>query len=358
MGLLVGLLIIFLIALGLIKLVMLPFRIKSFRPDFLNISFNREETTGQIFILLGILFLGETLLLLNRNLSGKTNPLWIVFTVLMVSLIVGYLIKALYPVIFGVLFMPAWWIEQSVLWIENKGINSSVVLSGLYFIIVIFYLYGRILENRKDRRQTGMVLNFISITMLSTFLFILSTRCGISLVEGSQKTGALFLSPPLAIFVILLILLSLSLFFLSALSRQRVLLPYAELIPLILLFALFTVLIFIKVPTLFNSYGHKGSTIGSSFNNAGVIWAVFLNILSFLQLLWILLLGYHRKESILINLGVLFIFLFLIFKYFSYFDFLNKGLFFIGGGILLFITGYFMEKGRRFSLQKISGDEK
>jgi len=47
--------------------------------------------------------------------------------------------------------------------------------------------------------------------------------------------------------------------------------------------------------------------------------------------------------------------IFAIFQYFNYFKFLNKSLFFLGGGILLFVLGYFMEKGRRKYIEKIKG---
>ena len=65
--------------------------------------------------------------------------------------------------------------------------------------------------------------------------------------------------------------------------------------------------------------------------------------------------GYVKKEKWLINLGAAFLFMLIIVKYFDwFFTFLDKSIFFIGAGILLFIVGWLMEKGRRNILQNIS----
>ena len=68
----------------------------------------------------------------------------------------------------------------------------------------------------------------------------------------------------------------------------------------------------------------------------------------------VIFVGYGRKEKWLINLGIFFLFIFILVKYFDwFFDFLDKSVFFIGAGVLLFAVGWFMGKGRRYMLSEM-----
>ena len=90
---------------------------------------------------------------------------------------------------------------------------------------------------------------------------------------------------------------------------------------------------------------------------SGVLWAIILNVLLFGEIMGVILAGYGRKEKWLINLGVFFLFIFILVKYFDwFFDFLDKSVFFIGAGILLFAVGWFMEKGRRYMLAEMKNE--
>ncbi len=345
--------------LGLVRFGLIRMEKNIPRSHFLNLSYNRENTVGQSLILLGILFFGESLLLLNRNLSGITTPLWIIFITLMIALIAGYFLETLYPVLFAIVLLPVWWVSQSLQWVQANNIKSPVVLSGIYFIIFLLYIAGRMLEKSQTRKNIGMAVNFISIVMLSVFIFILSTKYGLSIIEGNKATGSIFLSFPLTFFLLLFVVSALVLFIFASCSKTISLFLYAETIPFAILFILFTSFFFIRLPDFFtitpSIYQSRYKTL-ATLTTKGIVWAVLLNILSVLQLLWVILLGYYRKENVLINLGAFFVLLFVIFKYFACFDFLSKGIFLLGGGILLFIAGYFMERGRKIAIKKISGD--
>jgi len=268
------------------------------------------------------------------------------------SFLIGYLLKAIYPIIFGIVVIPTWWVSQSVLWVENKDIRSYAILSGFYLIIFIFYLLGRFHENRERYERVSTTFNLISVTMLSTFLFIISTPYGISLLEGNMAEGSIFLSLPFTFFLALFFIISVLLVIYT--KKSKVLLNI-EFLPLFFLFLVFVIFIFIKIPALteFHSGQYYYYPHWKNLTHKGIIAAIFLNAVAFLQMFWLLFLGYYRREKVLINLGVFFLFFFIIFKYFSIFNFLNKSIFFLGAGILLFIAGYFMEKGRKFYLEKI-----
>ena len=67
-----------------------------------------------------------------------------------------------------------------------------------------------------------------------------------------------------------------------------------------------------------------------------------------LGMLGIILVGYLRKESWHVNMGVVLLFILILVKYFDWFyTFLDKSLFFIGAGILMFAVGWLMERARK-----------
>jgi len=93
---------------------------------------------------------------------------------------------------------------------------------------------------------------------------------------------------------------------------------------------------------------------GNELSSTGVLWAITYNFAIFFELLGLIITGYLRRETWLINFGALFLFLLIIVKYFDwFFTFLDKSIFFIGAGILLFVVGWFMEKGRRYMISNI-----
>jgi uncharacterized membrane protein len=85
------------------------------------------------------------------------------------------------------------------------------------------------------------------------------------------------------------------------------------------------------------------------------LFTLIYNIAIFLELFGLIYLGYMRGETWLINFGALFLFLLIIAKYFDwFFTFLDKSIFFIGAGILFFVVGWIMERGRRYMISNIS----
>ena len=78
----------------------------------------------------------------------------------------------------------------------------------------------------------------------------------------------------------------------------------------------------------------------------------------FSEIVGIIFLGYFNNKNFFINLGIVFMSILIFVKYFDwFFAFLDKSIFFIGAGTLLFVVGWFMEKGRRYMLSAIKKEE-
>ncbi len=80
----------------------------------------------------------------------------------------------------------------------------------------------------------------------------------------------------------------------------------------------------------------------------GSAMAVILNLLFFSGMIWLLFAGTHNNNRTLINLAFIFFSLALITRYFdTFWSLLNRSLFFMAGGLILIVGGYFLEKQRR-----------
>ncbi|HOK56213.1 MAG TPA: hypothetical protein PKV21_00075 [bacterium] len=279
-GYLLLILIVFLLFQGARNFLSFLFKIKQHpEKEIFNLTINRENTVGQIFIILSIIFFGESLLILNRYFSGNLSFYWVIFIVILISLILGYFLESLYSIIFGIIFLPCWWISHSVVWIEKRTIATNIILSGLYFIILIYYLSGRILEKNKKWEKTGIIMHFLSIPMLFTFLFLLSTPYGISLIEGNLGSPNILLSKPLTFFILLFFFSSTILLFYA--SFKNFISISLEFIPLFFILCFFLSFLFFQIPQLTNmEYTYKRSFV-ESFTPQGIFFVIFLNIITF-----------------------------------------------------------------------------
>lgn len=137
-----------------------------------------------------------------------------------------------------------------------------------------------------------------------------------------------------------------------------------EILAVVLLAIIFIVIALLPEQQLFIRQGmtiyYGTSFSGNELSASGILWAIIFNLAIFFELLGLIFSGYLRREKWLINLGVFFLFILILVKYFDwFFTFLDKSVFFIGAGILLFAVGWFMERGRRYMISNIkSGMQK
>ena len=131
--------------------------------------------------------------------------------------------------------------------------------------------------------------------------------------------------------------------------------PY-EFLAVLLLTLLFGVSALLPQQSMFLQAGSSYNFYsgGQELSSNGVLWAIIFNFAVFFELLGLIFSGYLRRETWLINLSAFFLFLLIIVKYFDwFFTFLDKSIFFISAGILLFVVGWFMERGRRYMISNI-----
>lgn len=319
---------------------------------YLQLSLSKEDSVSQFFFLFSVFFLGVTLLAFNKDLGEPLALRTIIFLVSVIGLGIGYYFKVIYTLAVSLIGLAGWWGAQAAAWAQGKDIKGIALFTGLLFIAIIFYLLGRVHEKEMKFKRVSMVYSILGLIPFTFVLFLLSTGSGLGMLEYMTKGVSFFTSwgITLSIFVFLIFLVGILVYTLS-----KNLVFKSEAVAIGFLVVLFCIIALLPEQTMFlQQKGYYGVYIGAEFSSTGILWAIFFNVLIFLELVGIIFLGYMKRENWLINLGVFFIFILIFVKYFDwFFTFLDKSIFFIGAGILLFVVGWFMEKGRRYLLSTI-----
>lgn len=320
---------------------------------YLQVALSKEDAVSQFFLLLAVFFLGVTLLSFNKDLGGPLSWRTILFITSVLSLVSAYYLKALYSLAFGLIAISSWWGAQAVEWIQGKDIASSAIFVGFAFIALLFYLLGHLHEREIRWKRFALVYLILGIISITGALFFFSSKTGLS-VLGEMIKGVSFFGSwqiTLSLLVLLVSLIGVALYTFT----QKLVSPF-EFLAVLLLTLLFGAIALLPQQSMFLQAGNSYSFYsgGQELSSSGVLWAIIFNFAVFFELLGLIFSGYLRRETWLINLGALFLFLLIIVKYFDwFFAFLDKSIFFIGAGILLFAVGWFMEKSRRMMISNI-----
>lgn len=80
----------------------------------------------------------------------------------------------------------------------------------------------------------------------------------------------------------------------------------------------------------------------------GKVFLAVINVLLFITVVTLIVLGYANREPVLVNFGLVFFVLDIIARYFDFFwEMMDKSIFFMAGGLLLLVGGSLLERYRR-----------
>ena len=320
---------------------------------YLQFALSKEDAISQFFLLLSVFFLGVTLLAFNKDFGDPLSWRTILFITFALSLASAYYFKTLYSLAFGLIGIAVWWGAQGVEWIRNEDIKTSAIFVGLVFVALLFYSLGHLHEKEIKWKRFSLVYLILGIISITGILFFLSSKPGLSSLEEMTR-GASFLGSwqiTLSLLIFLAALVGVALYTVV----KKLFSPF-EFFAVLLLVFLFGAIALLPQQSLFLRAGDPYNFYSGNqeLSSSGVLWAIIFNFVVFFELLGLIFSGYLRREAWLINLGAFFLFLLIIVKYFDwFFTFLDKSIFFIGAGILLFAVGWFMEKGRHLMISNI-----
>lgn len=339
--------------------------------------FSKEDFVSQFFILFSLILSNIALWIINQQIGGVFTGITIFLISSLIGVAVGYHLKAIWSFILGTIGLVMWWFYQASVWITQtniytganpKPIGNSYGLSAMraieiikpvtliaafVFIAIIFYLLGRIFEREDRYKRLAKFYSFFGIISITGSLFIFSTNSGLEMIETAMKGVSFFNSFPISVsFAFFLGTLAIMLIY----SFKEKLLFFQEAIAVGFLAVFFMFIALLPEQAMYVSSGLRYS-YSHILSATGIFWAVIFNVLVFVEILGIVFLGYLRRQNFLINLGAISLFLLIIVKYFDWFGNLAGGAFLVGAGILLFVVGWSMEKGRRYMISKIQNTE-
>jgi len=309
----------------------------------LPLSLSKEDGVSQMFLTLATLFLAVTIFSFNRSMGSPVSWWTTFFFSTAIGFASAYSFKTPCTLALSLLALPVWWGVRMYEWGHGEDLKPSVIFSGVALFTLIYYALGHVHGASLKAKRFASVYLVFGILPVTGILFFLSTRPGIEALEAMTNGSSVVpWQASVSLCVLLAALAAATVYSLSAGSILR-----TEILAIILLTILFVAIALLP---------EQESVSGRALSPAGLKWATLFNIAVFLELLGLIFSGYLRREEWLINVGALFLFLLIIVKYFDwFFTFLDKSIFFIGAGILLFAVGWFMESGRRYMISGIRG---
>ena len=315
---------------------------------YLRLAMSKEDAVGQLFLLLSFLFLGVTLFSFNKDFGDPFAWRTIVLMLSLIGLVGAYYLKTVYILFLSLLGSIIWWVDQVGEWTNDKNtVSSPALFTGLSFVALLLYSLGRLHEKEIRFKRFALVYLVLGLVWVTGTLFFFSTNTGIVYLGELTREGS-FLGSwqiTLSLVVFLVSLVGATLWAMA----QKLIYPL-ESIVVFGLTGLFGITALLPEQIMFL----KTENTSRELSNTGIFWALFYNIAIFLELLWLIFSGYVRRETWLINMGAIFLFLLVAVKYFDwFFSFLDKSIFFISAGVLFFVVGWFMERGRRYMISNL-----
>ncbi|MCX6712848.1 MAG: hypothetical protein NTY66_01420 [Candidatus Vogelbacteria bacterium] len=292
-----------------------------------------NDFLSQFYLIAATAFLGVTVFSWNRQMGNVLTGEDIFLATALVGLLLAYGAKASFTLAVSLISFEAW-IMSKVASFSGLSTNAYLIVSFALLMGVLFYLIG-LLHKRMEISRPGFYNTYTVINTLVVFvvLFMLSTRAmyGASLFMGGTSTNqvVLFQSPPaflvsfLAVFILIIIVAALS---------------YRE----------------ANRKELASLLGLSFITLALTFSGDGSLLPIVYSLALFALILGLIFSGSVGHEKWRINLGVVLLIIFILVKYTDWLvGFMDKSLFFIGLGLILFIVGWYLERLRRKMIAEI-----
>lgn len=330
------------------------------KPDFFLGFESKEDALSQFMLLLATAFFGVFLFVLSKRVGSDLFD-WkaAILLTMIFSTIIAHYYKAIVPLIFAIPEFFAWWGFLSAEWVEKYGVKPIAVLSVFALVFAYLYLEGLIHEALSEKykffKKFSLVYMIFGMVSSLGMIFFLSTEAGMRGIQEMSAGKSIFASWQLSfalIFFAAAIIAAIA--YLALKDKSRAIMH--ELAGAGILAILFGIMPFLPKQDLFftkhSYYNPGGLGILSRIAPFGIFWLILLNLLALALCLGVIFIGYLRKENWIINLGALSLGILILVKYFDWFyNSMDRSVFFLIGGVLLFIIGWGMDRSRKLKVK-------
>ena len=287
---------------------------------------------GASLIFLGALLFGASIFLIAQmyHVNANAHSLVLIWLIGILPLVYGFCSES-------ITFLSAWlfliWIGLFIFqYIENR-ISDAMMFASLPIIYLtigaLFFGIGSLHYWKSEFIRIARVFRILAMQIMMFCLFLLTFKffSSYKIVFGNSVFGELQQEMMLIIvfFSVLAVLnIFLNLFFNPSKSETNI---YEN---SLILCVLFLSLFFFFLPT------------------QSVMYTLIYNLIFGCLTLFLIFIGYHRLDIKIVNMGIFWLTVFLIARYFDFFwNLFDRSLFFICGGLILIVGGIIMEKKRR-----------
>lgn len=260
------------------------------------------------------------------------NYFYLVITALIFPLI--YQLRSRLALAITLLGMFLWMGISSSLWIDNLGNSEIPIILMLMMLAFLIYQAGIFQLQKWQEKYMSFPPRLIGLLGIFLTMFILTfhtnTWNNYSYAQLVWLISMKFLIP----FVILTLLVIMVSVYNYKLVKGNKVLEYQHVLTLL----------FIAVIDIcaLNPYILSGNGFSIAFN-----------LILFFAIIGLLLLGYKKGDTLLINVSLLFFVIDVISRYFDFFwKLMPRSVFFMIGGVLLLAGGTFLERSRRKLLKE------
>lgn len=148
---------------------------------------------SQLLLLLGFLFFGISLQMLNRYFGQPVEDLFLLFLAAVIALIAAYYWRLFYTFIFSLLSLVFWLLIKATYWTNNSGVRSAGNFTIFVLIILLFYLLSRWHEKSLDFKRFSLVYLIFSLVAFVGVVIYMSTRFGLYFLKDYYPVCQFFL---------------------------------------------------------------------------------------------------------------------------------------------------------------------
>lgn len=321
-------------------------------PNHLLLAFSSEDVISQLLIILALAFGMLGLFAFDRELSYPVSWQTLFLIVVVVAGAVGYKMKLLYPTFAAAIGTMVWFGAQGGEWVDKAQVQALPIVTGIGLLAVFWYGVGASLDVLPRLRRFATSLFILGLIVVAGLFFFLSSNSGLDAVHELAHGNAWYGSFGVAVSLLVITILAVS-SVIYAYVRKAI--SNTELAGILLASLFLLLLVFVPANATFSEGDSYSYYAPAALSGLGIGLAIVYNIVIFGLLVGIILSGYARKESWRINLGAVLMFLLILVKYFDwFFTFLDKSIFFLGAGLILFLVGWGMERARKMMLASMA----
>ncbi len=283
---------------------------------------------GAALIFLGALLFGATIFLIAQmyHINANTHTLLLIWLIGILPHVYALKTKPIAGLASLLFFI---WIGLFV-FRNMKFVSSDLIgLPVLYLVSgILLFGIGKLHYLSDNLKIIGRIYKItgIKISMLALFLLTFKFFSG---YYGELDLSSQFTDGVIIFSILAIVLMAINLFFNPAKSKTSILEGAIGLGLLAL------ALIFFFYPATTN------------------IYVVLFNLILMGLILILLVIGYNREDMKLVNIGMVYLWIFLIVRYCDFFwELLPRSIFFMAGGLILTLGSIVLEKKRRLLKQK------